>query len=106
MSPCQPERCEQAEAEIRSVASADARIDFLIGDFCEMAEVKRIADEIRGLTDQVHVLINNAGGVRDQRYVSTDGIEATITKLSDLAQYLTLIIENTVLRDDREENGI
>lgn len=73
-----PERSNQAEAELRSAANGDGRIDLLRGDFCEMADVVRIAGEIRGLTDRIHVLINNAGGVRDARYVSAEGIEATM----------------------------
>ncbi len=73
-----PKRSEQAEADIRSVASPDAKVDFVRGDFCEMADVKRVASEIAELTDRIHVLINNAGGVRDQRYVSSEGIEATM----------------------------
>ena len=73
-----PARCEEAEAEIRAVAAPGARIDFLRGDFCEMAGVVRIARETEGLTDRINVLINNAGGVRDQRYLSSDGIEATM----------------------------
>ncbi len=73
-----PERCDQARAELESSAASGARIDFLRADFCEMAQVKTIAEEISGLTDKVHVLINNAGGWRDQRYVSSEGIEATM----------------------------
>lgn len=73
-----PERSNQAEAELRSTDSGDGRIDFLRGDFCEMADVVRIAGEIRELTGSIHVLINNAGGVRDSKYVSSDGIEATM----------------------------
>ena len=38
-----------------------------------MREVKRVAEEIFALTDTVHVLINNAGGVRDHRHVSSEG---------------------------------
>ncbi len=82
-----PERCDQAEADIRSVASAAARIDFLRGDFCEMADVKRIADEIAGLTNRIHILINNAGGVRDQRYLTAEGNEATFAA-NHLAPFL------------------
>lgn len=73
-----PEHCEQAESDIRAVASPGTRIDFLRGDFCEMADVRRIASEITGVTDRIDVLINNAGGVRDQRYVSSEGLEATM----------------------------
>lgn len=73
-----PERSEQAEADIRSVASDGARVDFVRGDFCEMADVMRIAGEIASLTDRIDVLINNAGGVRDQKYLSSEGLEATM----------------------------
>ncbi len=73
-----PARSEQAEADIRSVATGGACVDFVRGDFCEMADVVRIAGEIAGLTDRIDVLINNAGGVRDQKYVSSEGLEATM----------------------------
>ena len=73
-----PVRCDQAEADIRSVASPGACVDFLRGDFCEMADVKRIASEIAEITDRIDVLINNAGGVRDQQYISSEGLEATM----------------------------
>lgn len=73
-----PEHSAEAEKDIGSVASAGARVDFLRGDFCEMSDVKRIAGEIAELTPRIHVLINNAGGVRDARYVSSEGLEATM----------------------------
>ena len=82
-----PQRCDQAEADIRSVGSAKARVDFVRGDFNEMAEVKRVAGEISGLTDRIHVLINNAGGVRDQRYLTAEGNEATFAA-NHLAPFL------------------
>ncbi|MDE2403973.1 MAG: SDR family NAD(P)-dependent oxidoreductase [Sphingomonadales bacterium] len=72
-----PERSRAAEAEIRAAAGAGGRVDFLIGDFEAMAEVRRVAAEIRALTDRLDVLINNAGGVRDRRYVTVEGTEAT-----------------------------
>lgn len=71
-------RTEAAEAEVRAAAREGALVRFLRADFCEMSDVKRVAEEIKGLTDRLHVLINNAGGVRDQRYVSSDGLEATM----------------------------
>ena len=44
-----------------------------------MAETKQLAAEIRKLTGRVDVLINNAGGVRDQRYVTSEGMEETFS---------------------------
>jgi len=74
-----PERISAAEAEVRAAASKvpGARVDFLRGDFESMADVKRVAAEILGLTDRIDVLINNAGGVRDAKYITVDGTEAT-----------------------------
>lgn len=70
-----PARCDAAEAELRKIPGA--RVDFLRGDFAEMADVRRIAHGIAALTDRVHVLVNNAGGIRDALYMSSEGLEAT-----------------------------
>lgn len=82
-----PQRSEKAEAELRSVATSPARIDFLRGDFCEMVDVRRVAGEISEITDHVDILINNAGGVRDQRYITSEGNEATFAA-NHLAPFL------------------
>ena len=80
-------RCAAAEAEIRAAASPQAKVDFVRGDFTEMADVKRVANEIKALTPRLDVLINNAGGVRDQRYVTSEGLEATFAA-NHLAPFL------------------
>jgi NAD(P)-dependent dehydrogenase (short-subunit alcohol dehydrogenase family) len=72
------QRSASAEAEIRAAASPDAQIDFVRGDFTEMAAVKRVAAEIKALTSRLDVLVNNAGGVRDQLYRTGEGLEATM----------------------------
>lgn len=82
-----PERCADAEEEIRAVAASGARVDFLRGDFSEMADVSRVAAEIAALTDRVHVLVNNAGGVRDGQYRTSEGLEATFAA-NHLAPFL------------------
>lgn len=82
-----PARSSQGEAAIRAAAAPNARVDFLRADFSEMKDVKRVADEIGGLTDRVDVLVNNAGGVRDAIYISNDGIEATFAA-NHLAPFL------------------
>ena len=82
-----PVRSAQGEAAIRAAAAPGARVDFLRGDFCEMAEVKRIAAEIAKLTDRVDVLVNNAGGVRDAIYTTAEGLEATFAA-NHLAPFL------------------
>lgn len=82
-----PERSAAAEAEIRAVAAAGARIDFLRGDFDLMSDVRRVADEIRTRTRRLDVLINNAGGVRDRLYRTAEGLEATFAA-NHLAAFL------------------
>lgn len=78
-----PARCDAAETELR----AFGKVDFLRGDFAEMADVRRVAREIAGLTDRVHVLLNNAGGIRDGLYVSSEGLESTFAA-NHLAPFL------------------
>lgn len=79
-----PARCGEAKTELEGEG---VDVDFLRGDFDSMAEVKRIAGEIAELTDRVDVLVNNAGGVRDKRYATPDGLEVTFAT-NHLAPFL------------------
>jgi NAD(P)-dependent dehydrogenase (short-subunit alcohol dehydrogenase family) len=72
------ERCDRALAQLEGAAGNDGAIDFVRGDLSEMAEAQRLAEEITGLTQRIDVLINNAGGIRDARYVTSEGFEATL----------------------------
>lgn len=81
-----PHRSAAAEAEIRA-ASADAKVDFVRGDFNLMSEVRDVADKIRAMTSRVNVLINNAGGVRDRCERTAEGLEATFAA-NHLAAFL------------------
>jgi NAD(P)-dependent dehydrogenase (short-subunit alcohol dehydrogenase family) len=82
-----PHRSAAAEAEVRSSLAKGGKLDFLRGDMALMCETKRLADEIKALTPRIDVLINNAGGVRDQRYVTSEGTEETFTA-NHLAPFL------------------
>ena len=52
-----------------------------------MEEPRRIADEIKSLTGRIDLLFNNAGGVRDARYISAEGTEETFAA-NHLAPFL------------------
>lgn len=82
-----PERSAKAEAEIRDACADGGKLDFLRANLSLMAETKAMADRIKVLTDRVDVLINNAGGVRDRRYVTTEGTEETFSA-NHLAPFL------------------
>ena len=71
------ERSAAAEAEIRAAAAPGVKVDMIRGDLALMADVARIAQEIAGLTDKVHALLCNAGGVRNARIITPEGNEAT-----------------------------
>jgi NAD(P)-dependent dehydrogenase (short-subunit alcohol dehydrogenase family) len=71
------ERTAAAAGDIRAAAAPGVRVDVIRGDLALLSDSARIADEIAGLTDRVHVLINNAGGVRAERVITPEGNEAT-----------------------------
>ncbi len=82
-----PQRSTSAEAEIRREIANGGKFDMLRGDMALMAETRRIAGEILGLTDRIDILVNNAGGVRDRRYVTSEGTEETFSA-NHLAPFL------------------
>jgi NAD(P)-dependent dehydrogenase (short-subunit alcohol dehydrogenase family) len=80
-------RSAAAAAEIRAAALPGATVEFLRGDFAEMKDVRRIAAEIAQATPRIDVLINNAGGVRDKLYITSENLEATLAA-NHLAPFL------------------
>jgi NAD(P)-dependent dehydrogenase (short-subunit alcohol dehydrogenase family) len=71
-----PRRSAAAEAEI-AAAARDGGFAMVRADFTLMAEVKRVAAEVRSRTGRLDVLVNNAGGVRDRQVITAEGTEAT-----------------------------
>ena len=69
------DRLNRTLHEIRSEFPG-ARIDGLLADFESIKQVERVAQEIAALTSRVHVLVNNAGGICDQRRETSDGFES------------------------------
>lgn len=67
---------EAVRAEIKA-ESPNAQVDLLVADLSELAEVCRAAQEFKQKYTQLHVLINNAGGMNAEREVTSDGLEAT-----------------------------
>ena len=72
-----PERTRAAATEIRAAAAPGAKLDMVRGDLAWMADTARMAAEIAGLSDKIHVLVNNAGGVRAELVITPEGNEAT-----------------------------
>ncbi|WP_026310922.1 SDR family NAD(P)-dependent oxidoreductase [Parafrankia elaeagni] len=82
-----PQRSAAAEAEIAAAVRGNGAFTMIRGDLALMAEVTRVAAELRSLTDRLDVLINNAGGVRDRKIITAEGTEATFAA-NHLAPFL------------------
>ena len=82
-----PQRSSAATAEIEGTARDGGSFTMLRGDFNLMADVVRLAAEIRALTPRIDVLVNNAGGVRDRLITTEEGTEATFAA-NHLAPFL------------------
>lgn len=46
---------------VAEIGRAGGRAEFLAADLSALAEVRRLADEVRARADRLHILINNAG---------------------------------------------
>lgn len=68
-------RCAAAEAEIQAAAGAGGKAHMLRANLSLMADAERLADAISALTDRVHVLINNAGGMAKAKVMTSEGLE-------------------------------
>jgi len=70
---------------IRDRTGRDAT--FLAADLSLLAEVRRVAEEIRQRLDVLYVLVNNAGHITRGRHVTEEGIESQLA-LNHVAPWL------------------
>ncbi len=66
----------------------------LYADLSRQAEVRQLADAVRGRATRLDVLVNNAGALFDTRQLTADGVEATLA-LNHVAYFLltTLLLD-------------
>jgi NAD(P)-dependent dehydrogenase (short-subunit alcohol dehydrogenase family) len=67
---------EAVQTQIKE-ASGNTQVDLIVADLSELVQVRRAAHEFTQRYSQLHVLINNAGGMNAERKVTSDGLEAT-----------------------------
>jgi NAD(P)-dependent dehydrogenase (short-subunit alcohol dehydrogenase family) len=75
------ERGERTIAEIRQrlgPAGESARLELFVADLARLADVRRLAEEVRQRHPALNVLVNNAGIVLSQRELTEDGLERTM----------------------------
>ena len=84
-------RGADALADVRAAAGmSGGTAEVLRADLSRQAEVRTLAAEIRARHERVHVLVNNAGAVFDERRESADGVELTLA-LNHLAYWLLTV---------------
>jgi retinol dehydrogenase 12 len=81
-----PERCNATAERIRTQTGATA-VESMVADLSFQADVRRLAEQVRGRCARLDVLVNNAGGMYLDRRESVDGIELTLA-LNHLSYFL------------------
>lgn len=71
------EKTEQCVEEIKK-ETANPHIEYLLGDLSVMNDARRIGKEFNDKYEHLHLLINNAGGVYQQRELTEEGFEKTM----------------------------
>ncbi len=79
-----PQRLEKAAEDL---ASTGARIETFQADFSSLAEVRRLARDIKETFPSLSVLVNNAGVWHKDRTLSKDGYEETFA-VNHLAHFV------------------
>lgn len=82
-----PQRIAQATGEIEAAVAAPGSFTMLQADLSLLSDVNKVAGQIATLTPRVDVLINNAGGMRDRRIITAEGLEAVFAT-NHLAPFL------------------
>ncbi len=68
----------RTEAAVATIAERAGRpVASALCDFSSQADIRRFAAEFRERHDRLHILVNNAGGVFNERTLTVDGLEAT-----------------------------
>ncbi len=82
-----PGRADRAAGEIAAASGNPAVESIEVADLAVRAEVLRLAQTLRDRYPQIHLLVNNAGGVFARREETSDGLERTFA-LNVMAPYL------------------
>ncbi|MEH6758592.1 MAG: SDR family NAD(P)-dependent oxidoreductase [Parasphingorhabdus sp.] len=67
----------RAEAALKNIRAAapEAEVEMILADLSEMAKVRKFAADIGGRTDNINLLVNNAGFTPAARVETIDGME-------------------------------
>lgn len=86
-----PQKCAETVAEIQR-STGNQAVEALTADLSSLAEVRRLADQVKATSPRLHVLLNNAGAYYNARQNSADGYEMSFA-LNHLSYfYLTVLL--------------
>lgn len=68
-------------------SKASQKAETFMGDFSSLAQVRQLAEDIKGKHDELDILINNAGILDNRKRTSEDGYEMTFA-VNHLAPFL------------------
>ena len=98
----------RGEALVQEIEKAGGNATFLVADLASLAEVRRLAEEVRRQTDRLDLLINNAGigtaGNAPGRQTSADGHELRFA-VNYLAGFLLTHLLLPLLKAAAQEKG-
>lgn len=77
---------EATRSEIAAV-SGNQRVDLLTADLSSQQSIRQLATDFKAKYQQLHILVNNAGGIFGERELTVDGLEYTFA-LNHLAYFL------------------
>jgi retinol dehydrogenase 12 len=80
--------------------TGNSKVSLVVADFASLADVRRLAEEVKSRAPRLDCLLNNAGLVNDRRRTSVDGYELTFA-VNHLAPFLL----TALLRDRLEESA-
>jgi NAD(P)-dependent dehydrogenase (short-subunit alcohol dehydrogenase family) len=81
-----PQRLDATLAELRA-AHPDAKADGVLGDLSTLGGMRSVVAQVRGRTDRLDAIVNNAGALFTSRRLTTDGLEQTLA-LNHLAPFV------------------
>jgi retinol dehydrogenase 12 len=88
-----------AAAEIRQHAP-DARVETATADLSDLAQVRRLAEQVLARYQRLDVLVNNAGVIATRRRLTADGLESTFA-----TNHLAPFLLTNLLRDRLERSA-
>jgi NAD(P)-dependent dehydrogenase (short-subunit alcohol dehydrogenase family) len=91
-------RAETARRDICESTGSDD-VEVVAGDFTSLRQVRALDRQVRGLTDRLHVLVDNAGVYQARRHLTEDGLETTF-QVNFVAPFvLTHLLLDLILKD-------